>query len=183
MSYVYLHIIYGLQYSKRLLFAMLLSLAHVVFFSHAHLSCYFFCSACFIHFDQQISEFCSSFIIQPRVYTHTHIHHSMYLLLKFEYLFDLLRKNLYNIAESTNLRIAFIMQIHQAHIFIKIGRFFHFILNVDSSCTHFVLFAFLAKNDVRSNILTFIPGKTMKIMIKNLRQFKFCNVLNIHEAK
>lgn len=41
MSYVYLHIIYGLQYLKRLLFAMLLSLALVYFFFVFPLFCVF----------------------------------------------------------------------------------------------------------------------------------------------
>lgn len=57
MSYVYLHIIYGLQYLKRLLFVMLLSLVmcvwlflllffYIVTFFHLLIS-YFLCSVCF----------------------------------------------------------------------------------------------------------------------------------------
>lgn len=95
MSYVYLHIIYGLQYLKRLLLAMLCCcrvcihvyvLFRPFFPSRSMYVFHEMCVFCFILISENMCRFLSSFwwwwCHQYEEWRH--------LLLKFEYLFDLL---------------------------------------------------------------------------------------------
>lgn len=99
MSYVYLHIIYGLQYLKRLLFAMLCC-RWLCFFSHFQCVrvCAFFLYISYLFpFVRGLHSFWLANI--RKLYSSLFfsvLPHSfnVYLLLTFEYLCDLLRKNL-----------------------------------------------------------------------------------------
>lgn len=197
MSYVYLHIIYGLQYLKRLLFVMLLSLVMCVWlfllfffymytFIHLLIS-YFLCSVCF------------SFILiskHPNFVHHSYINRATFnvFIIKIRIFIWFIAQKTYRILpiwhdERTNSQIALLKRKSFWIIYSENWAVYIFLIShlfVDAHhrliwCLEYGAIYARKKTPHKAIFIIYPKQHTSKI-IKNLQQFK-CESFEISNIK